>query len=451
MATPFAPVDIVKKKPLVPDDPAAPGVPGQPAQAQPAQAPSIWAGQQPPAPGQPQKPAPGQLPQPTPQELPGSRQPVAQVPGGQVTSSTQPEPLTGQLRSSTQPQLEQVTSSTQPEADPIAQVTTAFQTRFGRAMNPQEQNALQQALGYTGGPITPELVAQALQLIQQYDGSLGGAPGQPGQPTPGQPGAQTPPGTIDPNQALTQANAAFQARLGRPMSPQEQEALISALGYTGGNVTDAQIAQALDWISRYSGRLDDPWGSITPPPEPQTVDGLIQQLLNRGMTFDPNDPVFKGQTDAFQRANQRSTARKRAALAERAAARGGINAGGFDVDTERLLSEQGENEQAFEANLAGQELNKQRDQVMRALEIGAGRLSDQERNALTQKLADLDAAIRREGLSLQKLLGMRGLDLQALGLGQQNAQFYDNLGAQVGLNEAQLNQNATLALLNGGR
>lgn len=321
------------------------------------------------------------------------------------------------------------------------QIASAFESQFGRAMTPEEQAALAQAVGYTGGDINQSMIDQALQLVSQYGGSM--TPQQAPAPT------ETPVQGIDPQQALNQVNAAMQQRFGRDLTPAEVEQLRTQLLSDfpslaqGGPITQEILDKALGYAASYSGNLANPSGQQPS----QTVDSTIQAILNRGLNFDPNDPVFKGQTAAFERQSQRSAARKRAALAERAAARGTLGAGGYDVDTERILSEQGEANQAFEAALAGQELQKQRDQLMRVLELESGRISEREKNALAERLADLDAAIRREGLTLQKLLGERSLDIQESGQGIQNQQFYDQLGANVGLQEANLNQQAILALL----
>jgi hypothetical protein len=320
--------------------------------------------------------------------------------------------------------------------------------------------ASQPGINYTGGNVSGQQVNSAIDYLGWGSGGQQPGPNPPPQqplpPAPVDPAPQPPAGGVDPNAALGQVNQIAQQRFNRGLNPQEIPALQNLVGAPAGpngTYTAQQVQAAKDYVSRYSGRLDDPWGAVTPPPAPKTltqsVEQGIQQRIDQPIGFNPDDPIFKGQTAAFQRASDRDTARKRAELAERSAARGTLNAGGFDVDTERILTEQGQNEQAFETQLAGTELRSQRDQVMRALELGAGRLSDTERNALAERLAQLDAALRREGLALQGLLGNRSLNIQERGQSNQNNQFYDQLGASIGLNQAQLNQNAILQLLNG--
>ncbi len=69
-----------------------------------------------------------------------------------------------------------------------------FQTQHGRAMTPQEAQALQQYAGYSGGDINQGMIDRATQGITSYTGDInnpfGGAPGgtdgaQPAQPDPG--------------------------------------------------------------------------------------------------------------------------------------------------------------------------------------------------------------------------------------------------------------------------
>lgn len=70
-----------------------------------------------------------------------------------------------------------------------ATLTSQFQQKFGRAMTPQEAQALQQYAGYAGGPITQAMIDKATSGINSYSGNLAtpfGAPGAPAANTPGQ-------------------------------------------------------------------------------------------------------------------------------------------------------------------------------------------------------------------------------------------------------------------------
>jgi hypothetical protein len=112
----------------------------------------------------------------------------------------------------------------------------------------------------------------------------------------------------------------------------------------------------------------------------------------------------------------------------------------------------------FEAQLAMSELQNRRQEIQQALGQGQGMLSQDQQMKLQRDLANLDATIKRESLAqsgslghadigLRRDLGYGGLNLQALALALQNQQFGQGLGAQIGFNEAQLNNQALQYLL----
>lgn len=87
-----------------------------------------------------------------------------------------------------------VMAAAQPAAAPapgdpnaaLSQVQGAFQSKFNRAMSPEEQQALVKYVGYNGGAVTPETLQKALGAVGQYSGNLAnpglGAPGAPAAP-----------------------------------------------------------------------------------------------------------------------------------------------------------------------------------------------------------------------------------------------------------------------------
>jgi hypothetical protein len=204
-------------------------------------------------------------------------------------------------------------------------------------------------------------------------------------------------------------------------------------------------------------------GAQTPQGQPTNVAGAFQQaLVNKLMPAPVNaqNPEIQPAIQANKLAEQRGLEGGRAQLAERAAAQGFNNSGGF----EGLLAGQRQDSAGRQASFEGQQVadlgNRQSQQIMAALGLAGGGLGQLQGFQTQQTLADLDAALRREGLSLQSALGNKELDLrQLLGEGQlnlgvlsallQNQQFGQNLGFQSGLAGAQLDQNA-LALLLGG-
>jgi hypothetical protein len=91
-----------------------------------------------------------------------------------------------------------------------------------------------------------------------------------------------------------------------------------------------------------------------------------------------------------------------------------------------------ENIAGFQSQMMGRELQAKRQQLMQALQMGAGLLSADQQRDLQRELGTLDAAIRQQ------------LGQGQLGLG------YDQLGSQIGMNQANLNQQALMYLMGQG-
>jgi hypothetical protein len=207
----------------------------------------------------------------------------------------------------------------------------------------------------------------------------------------------------------------------------------------------------------------------------------VQSSIMSGLrepSVDPNSPAYQAQVAMNSRNAQRSADRRRASEAARAHAGGTLRGGGFDARVGSIVEDQGNQEADFEAGLMQSELTAARDRQARAQQLGAGLLSQEQQQDLQSRLAnqgsrlqtnslnnsrDLgmgqlnladrlgsnDMILRRNALMLQQQLGLSDLDLRRLGLTNQNSQFYAGLGQQLGLGQAQLNQQALLALLGG--
>lgn len=205
-------------------------------------------------------------------------------------------------------------------------------------------------------------------------------------------------------------------------------------------------------------------------------DALLREL--GPATVDQNSPAYRGQVDAFNRNSQRAAERRRASEAQRAYAGGTLSSGGFDARVGQIAEDQGRDEADFEAGLQASELAAARDRQGRAQALGAGLLSQEQQQGLQARLANQGSQLqtnalnttrdlgqrslglqdkfgtnadilRRNALMLQQQLGLGDLDLRRLGLTNQNSQFYDSLGQQLGLSTAAMNQQALLALLGG--
>jgi hypothetical protein len=408
------------------------------------------------------------VPSPTPAPSTGTPQPTAPIvaPTTTAPAPTTPEPVPAPTTATPAP----APTTVDPNAA-LAQVSQKFTSKFGRAMTPEEQQmatSYAQQLGWNGtGPVRQSVLDRVLAQVDQYQPTAPTAPTVPGAPT-------TPAvaGTVDPNAALTQVQSAFQTKFGRAMTPEEQQALIQYVGYGGGPVTPDALQKALAAVQQYSGSLANPWGPAPPAapagPAPATQAQVDQATLDRlnellGLSWgevDPNSPAMRQQRQAFERATQRGREQKRAALAERAAARGGLGAGGFDVDVERLLQQEGEANQAYGANLMAQELGTQREALQNAIKMAADLGQTEKARALQDKLGTLDIKLReflgRGQLGLGLLSAKQRAAEAAAGnqqfyakLGAENQQFYDQLGLQLANLQNVMNNQAISALFGG--
>jgi len=181
----------------------------------------------------------------------------------------------------------------------------------------------------------------------------------------------------------------------------------------------------------------------------------LLQKASQGTTVDQNDPNFRQQADTY---NARVERDKRNYVADQAEKLGPYQSGALQGE-ERVASERaGQAKGQFEADLVGRELQARRQEIAQYMTMLGGVISDDERSMLQRELADLDAALRREGLSQTGALGSRELDIRdRLGSGElnlgmlrtllQNQQFGQDLGFRIGATEADLNNQALRYLL----
>jgi len=196
---------------------------------------------------------------------------------------------------------------------------------------------------------------------------------------------------------------------------------------------------------------------------PTTVTGAFQQaLMSRLQQGTPtvNDPRISGAVNANRTAEQRGLRTTREALAERAAATG--QSGAHESNIARAIGESAGRQGTFEGQAVMGLAQQEAQELTQALMLGGNLLSEQERIAAQERLAQLQAQLQREGLNVQSSLGGRELDIRRelgmgnLGLGwgnllQNESQFGRSLGANVGIEQARLNQQALLSLLGGLR
>jgi hypothetical protein len=202
-------------------------------------------------------------------------------------------------------------------------------------------------------------------------------------------------------------------------------------------------------------------GAQTQQGAPTTVAGAFQQaLVNRLAPQDVSsqNPAIKGSIAANRNAEQRGLSRTQEALAERGAATGQV--GAQETGLRQAIGESAGRQGAFEGNALFGLQQMQNANQTDALGLGGNMLNSQQGQDLQRYGIDTDAALRREGLGAQTSLGNRELDIRNslgqgnLGLGyagllQGGQQFGQQLGANLGIEQARLNQSALLALLGG--
>jgi hypothetical protein len=130
-----------------------------------------------------------------------------------------------------------------------------------------------------------------------------------------------------------------------------------------------------------------------------SIRAKIQQLMNPG---DPMDsPVYQGAMRAYDAQQQRGTDRTRNAIAERMAASGQANSGAMDAQIGAAEQAAGEASASFSGELGVRALEQQRQEIMQALQLGAGLMTDEQRLALTEKLGLINANLQQQGITNQ--------------------------------------------------
>jgi hypothetical protein len=165
-------------------------------------------------------------------------------------------------------------------------------------------------------------------------------------------------------------------------------------------------------------------GQTAPQGAPTTIAQSFQQALVNRLNPQPinaQNSQIAPAIEANKLAEQRGMERNRNLLAERSAANGTSNSGGFESQLLGLGQDRAAREGQFAGNAVADLGRQQQQDITSALAMGGNLLGDQQRMDLQKQLADLDAQLRREGLGAQTSLGNRDIDLRSrLGEGQLN-------------------------------
>jgi hypothetical protein len=199
-------------------------------------------------------------------------------------------------------------------------------------------------------------------------------------------------------------------------------------GSSGGGVSAAPAAAPPAQAWNQSGQMFPDWyhGLMQQQVAQQQAeqaenkaraDALYSTLNTRatqGLQVNANDPIIRGQVEAYGAQGERARRNYLSDLAEQSGPLANIQ-GERRMTAERL----GQGTGAFQAELLARELGARRDEIAQALAAQGGMLSGDQNRNLQAQLAALDQATREAGIGLQGReqdmqydLGNKGLTLQ---------------------------------------
>jgi len=178
------------------------------------------------------------------------------------------------------------------------------------------------------------------------------------------------------------------------------------------------------------------------------------QQATQGTRIDTADPNFRQQVDPFAAAVTRE---KRDFLSDQAEKAGPYATGALRGQARMASERAGQAIGSFEADLVGRELTNRRNEIQAALSGLRGTISEDQQRMLQRELAALQAEMQRlsittgadvarSGQSLQQRLAQMQDAFNRAQLAQQDRQFGDTLGFNVGVAEQNANQSALNAL-----
>lgn len=157
---------------------------------------------------------------------------------------------------------------------------------------------------------------------------------------------------------------------------------------------------------------------IDPPNQLQAdLENFLRRRLDptgtgRPAGVDRNSAEFRSVADPYAAAIERQQREYLSEAAERNSTRGLGESGAMDLERRMAAERAGQSIGTFEADLARQELQQQRDEIQDALTKLGSQLSDTQRLDLEKQKANLDAALKREGYALTEREGAAGREVQ---------------------------------------
>lgn len=167
------------------------------------------------------------------------------------------------------------------------------------------------------------------------------------------------------------------------------------------------------------------------------------QQATQGTQVDRNDPNFRQQADTYAAGVERA---RRNYMADQAEGAGPYATGAMRGQARMSAERAGQATGQFEAELVERELLQRRNEIQNALQNLGGMINSDQTRALQQQLADLNAAIQRQGIESSANVALSGQSLQRQLAELQNLYNYAALnqadrqfGASLGENARQYN------------
>jgi hypothetical protein len=203
------------------------------------------------------------------------------------------------------------------------------------------------------------------------------------------------------------------------------------------------LAQGAKWSdvptpTTTSGQTTTPTGTPN-----VTSEQAIQGLLNTPKTVDAQALAQSPENAAYRLGAQRAEERQRAQLAERAAANGTSESGGFENKLAGLRQARGEGESQFLGQLAITKMQQQREDLVNGIQFAMANQQFDKAQAMQRELAQLNASISREQLAMQGSIASNSLNENA-------RQANNSLGYNYAALQQQGNQYLANLMLNGG-
>lgn len=150
--------------------------------------------------------------------------------------------------------------------------------------------------------------------------------------------------------------------------------------------------QGGQWVSsggggNYGGGGSSFSSSTHNDPRSNQIFDLLMKRANQSLVQDPNDPIIRNQTDAYNAQNTRESRNYLAGVAER----GGPNAN-VNAETRAASEKVGQLGGQFQAQLMQRELDARRQEIQSALSGAAGFLTQEQQMQLQEEMAALDRA-----------------------------------------------------------